>query len=336
MAFGKLYHRINELDIAISWFDNILKKYTCHYKAYEGAIQVALDKLDFSLAAKYISNAQLNNNIDSIKQLSLKVKNLERSYDLINMTFKENTVHDYNYPIFVVNLDSDKDRLKQIQRRADQLGLPIRRFPAVDISRLEEHEYVCDVNRKIDNGAIGCFLSHVGIYKEVISENIDNALILEDDSWPILPLPCKIGRFNLPENYDLVFVNESMEFNNGISINKDDSCFECTNIDEVSRYRSFKYPNQRNVGTYGYFISKKGAEKLLKIFEEEGICNDIDWTLLSHSVTRRGLENMNQYSHRARRLKKYHDNESEIKLNGYVISPIFVGTRDWGSNRFQR
>jgi glycosyl transferase, family 25 len=91
--------------------------------------------------------------------------------------------------IFVVNLKSSGDRRLIMEKQLDKLGLPFEIFDAVNGYEITEAEilesYDADFyyNRPgyYTAGSIGCSLSHFYIYKKIIDDKIDTALVLEDD-----------------------------------------------------------------------------------------------------------------------------------------------------------
>jgi len=92
--------------------------------------------------------------------------------------------------IFVINIDKDTDRMDFARKQADNFGYNIRRISAICGRNLTKEEWRQNVNRwrfilrmgrKPMLGEIGCALSHIGIYKKMVQENIPMACIFEDD-----------------------------------------------------------------------------------------------------------------------------------------------------------
>jgi len=87
--------------------------------------------------------------------------------------------------IFVINLDRSNERLKNCVRQAKKYNFKLDRFPAIDGSKLNDQE-IKDVHPicrhfLCTNSMIGCGLSHYYILKKIVDENIQTALVLEDD-----------------------------------------------------------------------------------------------------------------------------------------------------------
>ncbi len=91
--------------------------------------------------------------------------------------------------IFVINLKSSIERRKTMERQLHKLGLPFEFFEAVNGAALSEEEIAGYYDMDFYNsrpgyykrGAMGCMLSHYFLYKKIVEEKIEVALILEDD-----------------------------------------------------------------------------------------------------------------------------------------------------------
>lgn len=87
--------------------------------------------------------------------------------------------------VFIINLERSLDRRHSIAAQCNKLGLDYEFIAAVDgrtLSEKEIEESTHALNYAFKTGEIGCALSHLNIYKKMVSENITEALILEDDA----------------------------------------------------------------------------------------------------------------------------------------------------------
>lgn len=93
--------------------------------------------------------------------------------------------------ILTINLPESLERRSAIDKQALALDLEIEYIDAVDGRKLsvEKQEQLCDLDKiyyyygaKLNPGEIGCALSHIKCYNEIIEQNLDGALILEDDA----------------------------------------------------------------------------------------------------------------------------------------------------------
>jgi GR25 family glycosyltransferase involved in LPS biosynthesis len=96
--------------------------------------------------------------------------------------------------IFIINLKRSGERRHEIERLLEKYSITFEFIEAIDGNQLSE-EIITESRKRSNNwyqndwgskysmklGEIGAALSHMMIYKRIISENIDAAIILEDD-----------------------------------------------------------------------------------------------------------------------------------------------------------
>lgn len=101
-------------------------------------------------------------------------------------------------PIIVINLPHRSDRWRTLSQRMSAVGLTnLIRASAVEGTRLSDSQIAAllrvpvtgidDAPRShltLTRPAIGCFLSHLAVWRWVIDNNVPRALILEDDAAP--------------------------------------------------------------------------------------------------------------------------------------------------------
>lgn len=123
---------------------------------------------------------------------------------------------------YCINLDSHIDDWHRVKLESEKWGIPIERFPAVagkdlDINQLIKEKIVDasvlttigdqSVGQQIPSiNAIGCSLSHISIWKEILRKN-EIALVLEDD----VVFEGRKDEFeravrSLPQGWDLAFL----------------------------------------------------------------------------------------------------------------------------------
>lgn len=81
-----------------------------------------------------------------------------------------------NLIVAVINLDKDKERMKQSERQLEDLKLPFLRVQAVEGKTLSADGYLVS-----NPNVAACWLSHVKCYETLLASNFDRMLILEDD-----------------------------------------------------------------------------------------------------------------------------------------------------------
>lgn len=79
--------------------------------------------------------------------------------------------------IYVINLATRQDRLREISAELAGLGLKFTRISAIDGSKLQQDEYSL-----VDPPTDACWKSHQLAYKKIVTAAASNALILEDDA----------------------------------------------------------------------------------------------------------------------------------------------------------
>lgn len=177
--------------------------------------------------------------------------------------------------IFVINLLRDIDRKNHIIKILKPLNVDYEFFEAVDGKQLSQSEItkIYDSKtakklRKVDLliGEIGCSLSHLGVYKKMLAQGIQQAIILEDDA--------------VIEDGFLQVINEIRHFPNDwelILLGHGNAKYDCkikqttlNNLPDYYLYQSIaKLP-----GMYGYIINQQGATKILDANQKIYHCID--------------------------------------------------------------
>jgi glycosyl transferase family 25 len=111
-----------------------------------------------------------------------------------------------NYKIFIINLDRS---LERYQHALDQLApwpdLPIERVSAADGGQMSDAElnqyYSLSLNQQhyhkiLKPGEKGCFISHIWCWQKIVEQQLDFALILEDDFVVQCDLPALLKEIN--------------------------------------------------------------------------------------------------------------------------------------------
>ena len=160
--------------------------------------------------------------------------------------------------VFVINLDRSHDRLALMEEQSRRVGFAFERFPAIDGLNLPHglYPYFLDTNGAIASaltaGEIGCYASHLGIYERIIQDQIDCALILEDDvtlAGDLMPtIAAAISA--APRGWDYIHLS-------GVFKRPVLSLAELPNDRHLIRHTRLP------VNTGAYLISRSGAAKML-------------------------------------------------------------------------
>jgi len=161
--------------------------------------------------------------------------------------------------IFVINLDKSTDRLSHMAAQLDRLGYAWERFPALgpaqveDLSRTLELPLLRGMCTAPEKGAA---LSHYSIWKKVLDEGIDHALVLEDDVHfcqdariLVESIKEKISRGFC---YDIIKMETSLA---GIFIDR-----KGLNLSTRTRLHRLR---SNHTGAGAYIISRDGCRKLI-------------------------------------------------------------------------
>ena len=155
--------------------------------------------------------------------------------------------------IFVISLKGDPRR-KKISQHLLGLGINFEFFDAVDGSNLAiNHKKMIDVeatfknmSRGLSDGEYACALSHVFLYKKIISEEIAHSLVLEDDVLTTIDLKMVIDACVLEDGeFDLVMLCYYKAWRK-----------KCSYKSFFNEYRSFNLLNAP-FRTTAYYINNK-------------------------------------------------------------------------------
>lgn len=160
------------------------------------------------------------------------------------------------YTSFVINLDKDVKRMKKLDKKLKKESINYHRFPAIygkNVSEKEKEKYI--KTNKLNDGQIGCLLSHVKIWENIINNNKymdnDNFIIFEDDIIPVKKFNKKLSQYMKQLNnieWDLIYLGGNTIIGNKYSKNF---------IKPIS-YNG-------NWGFFGYMFTKKSIRKIYNL-----------------------------------------------------------------------
>ncbi len=171
-------------------------------------------------------------------------------------------------PIFIINLKKDKLKKEHMQELCQKYDLQVNFIEAVygkELSREENNasyskeKSIREIGREMSEGEIGCALSHKMVYQKMISNNIQDAIVFEDDvEFDENLLKVIKQRYKFPKKAELVLLGYWRE--------------DIPNIKKLISFREryLLIDNYQTVrftglvhGTYGYYLTNQGAKKLL-------------------------------------------------------------------------
>lgn len=217
-----------------------------------------------------------------------------------------------NTPIFVISLKRAKDRRQKLKKTLqDEKNVII--INAVDGKNMSPEDIILKEkyikNNELNPGQIGCFLSHVKIWKYIVDNNIPDAVILEDDIVKLFNLNKLIDIIHSSTNildFDIIYIGhvfEKQETNRPIidtySVselnNSYEYYFETGSKTQIYPNKQIKfYKSTKPYGTHAYIISNSGAKNLLKIFYDKFQTQAIDIELVN-AITETKINSYSMY-----------------------------------------
>ena len=172
-----------------------------------------------------------------------------------------------NIKSYVINLEKYKNKYNLCLKRLSKINLKPERFNAIYVANENSKkikqitypsvQYTIKNGRYAHNnigskGAIGCYLSHISLWKMLLESDEEMFLIFEDD----VDINIKINNFTKKINKSINLIN-----NNN---NWDIIYLGYFNINSKDINKISKKKKDMIYGLHGYIINKKGAAKLLK------------------------------------------------------------------------
>ncbi len=172
----------------------------------------------------------------------------------------------FSIPIFVINLSKSVNRKNHIINMFKPLDINYQFFEAVDGTQLTQQKIAEIYDQKMAKklrgrdltlGELGCSLSHLGIYKKMLSENMEKVIILEDDACIGKNFVKIIKQINyFPNDWELVLLGYVIPKHN-CKIAQ----FKMNNVPNYYLYKSISHFS----AAHGYIINQNGAKKILKV-----------------------------------------------------------------------
>lgn len=226
-------------------------------------------------------------------------------------------------PIFIINLKRRLDRKASMEHKLKNLGITNYAFiEAIDALELSEEDIKTHYDKKdykeLSLPEIACALSHIKVYNKILENNINYAIILEDDANPNIEFKKFITNFNIKNDYDFDFLllgyySSNQSFNGKLKTSKAnvklleyDSIIYLANplynVDNITIHKP-SYPSMDLDfihGAHCYMISYEGCKRALKInypvmLEADNIWNyshdELNTLLTNPILTNRSLNN---------------------------------------------
>jgi glycosyl transferase family 25 len=173
---------------------------------------------------------------------------------------------------YVINLKKDVERKETIKKHFKEHDISFNIFEAVngldlDLEKLRAEKTLKDKERPLTKGEIGCYLSHIEIWKKFLSSDKKYCLIFEDDVQLCENFKKKIN-VTLRE-LDKNNTNKENDIIDAIYLNHELHCklffgdYECNKHVLLDNMTNIKKPFRLGYGMFGYIISREGAKNIL-------------------------------------------------------------------------
>lgn len=182
-------------------------------------------------------------------------------------------------PTFVINLTEEKNKRRHVEEVLKNSELDLNFVEAIygkHLSKVEVEKVYDDkkcrdfFGRSLTPGEIGCALSHIEAYNQIVNRELDFALIIEDDVNINIPAT-NISRIltKLPKEFNVILLGHHP----GYARNKDTtpSLWNRLKLGRHHRLNSF---SEIPVGGYAYLITSDYAKR--RIIEFSKIYKPID------------------------------------------------------------
>ena len=172
------------------------------------------------------------------------------------------TDHNDRIGIYIINMKYRTDKKKRMEDELKKHNLDGNFIEAIvgydiDIDKMIENKLINNkLDRNLRRGEIGCYLSHIKVWKSFLRSNDKYALILEDDAVFIDGFKDKLRDLlkEITFPFDMIYLNDNCEHHFG------EDC-----LHGIKKSENIFDPGTVGYGLYGYLLSREGAKKLIEI-----------------------------------------------------------------------
>ena len=176
-------------------------------------------------------------------------------------------------PIYVINLDTAKNRLSSVKKQMENMGLVFHRWSATSGADLDSRRFGIKESfpgvfitgfREWSKNEAACGVSHIRLLQKMINDGTPWMIVLEDDAIIKYSIPTSIYEFDLPDDAEIILLNERSKGG-----------------ELIKKGKRFSYSAViGGAGTDGYMISLDGAKKLVRVLYP--LNDPLDFQMYSH------------------------------------------------------
>jgi GR25 family glycosyltransferase involved in LPS biosynthesis/predicted O-methyltransferase YrrM len=220
-------------------------------------------------------------------------KNIPNAYDLNNEAQFNGKKEKHRFSLdgvktYLINLNHRQDRLEEFNKNST---IRYTKFSAINGKNLKPNEQLQRIFEGNDynmrNGIVGCAMSHIKLFIELLESDEEIFCILEDDITfgPKFEEQIKhILENTKTEEWDLIYLGHHLypQF-------QKDVCYDKEIMPKLLKM-SYQQSRERSMGgTFAYLITKDGIRKLLDFINTNGMTNGID------TIQQKAINVMNTY-----------------------------------------
>ena len=219
-----------------------------------------------------------------------------------------------NIHSYIINLDKNENRFKGTNAQYESSDLngaiPLNRFSAINGKQLILSDYLGDdiireieeveenqartYHHQLTKGGVGCFLSHLALYRQLLEDKSYNAYLIMEDDIKIIPdikTHIDYSLKHIPNNWDIILYSWLRVGSQPTISNT---------IDKVDYFW----------GMQCYLINRRGAEKIIREVENQPIDGQID-SYLSR-MSKQGKLNIYMYN---KKIANENSNQTNIQID---------------------
>ncbi|MEH6585802.1 MAG: glycosyltransferase family 25 protein [Halioglobus sp.] len=243
--------------------------------------------------------------------------------------------HPRRLPTYILSLESERKRREHAVLQFD--GVPMAQPQIFDAVNAHADDFDFRLYRDLSRnkwgdmdvfkpGAFGCYLTHANCWKTVSEGAYECSLIVEDDAVLHKKHFDDLLRSKLPKSFDVVFLNKGVTRLVPLldsSFPREAQDFLKLNDVVMNLLSMNRFTNEYNPGSYGYLISRDGANKLLNIMKRDKICMGVDYAILFASLDTQDINQISGMKECPSYLQVYLDN---LKDDGHFSTRRFRDT----------
>jgi glycosyl transferase family 25 len=183
---------------------------------------------------------------------------------------KKHILNHYSEEIFIINLSTNKIRRNYIMMLMKKYKI---NFTLVMVEPISNNLFsILNKNKKLTKAEIGCSLSHLYCLNKIIKDQLNNAIILEDDIIFHKDFSNMFAKIIKKQNYDFLLLGAC------------DFSFSKMNFENVTEDGLY-HPNPKSIKVYGahaIYYSLKGATRMYELTNANLYFFDRDYHTMFH------------------------------------------------------